>query len=123
MFPAGHSWVNFAGDDLAIVANYDASVAHCTWVFNRRGLALESLPDYLDRGVNLCLGTDTSPQSMIEAMRWAAVVGKIMVRQTEKATAADVFNAATLNAAKMLKRGDLGQVHGTHINPFYENVE
>ena len=110
MFPAGHSWVNFAGDDLAILADYDASVAHCTWVFNRRGLALESLPTYLERGINLCLGTDTSPQSMIEAMRWAAVVGKIMVRQTEKATAADVFNAATLNAARMLKRDDLGRI-------------
>ena len=47
---------------------------------------------------------------MIEAMRWAAVVGKIMVRQTEKATAADVFNAATLNAANMLGRDDLGRI-------------
>ena len=81
MFPAGHSWVNFAGDDLAILVKHQASVAHATWVFNRRGLALESLPDYLEAGINLCLGTDTSPQSMIEAMRWAAVIGKIMVRQ------------------------------------------
>ncbi len=110
MFPAGHSWVNFAGDDLSILAKHQASVAHATWVFNRRGLALESLPDYLEAGVNLCLGTDTSPQSMIEAMRWAAVIGKIMVRQTEKATAADLFNAATLNAAKMLGRDDLGRI-------------
>lgn len=110
MFPAGHSWVNFAGDDLSILVKHEASVAHATWVFNRRGLALESLPNYLEAGVNLCLGADTSPQSMIEAMRWAAVVGKIMVRQTEKATAADVFNAATLNAAKMLRRDDLGRI-------------
>ncbi|MCB0030712.1 MAG: amidohydrolase family protein [Anaerolineales bacterium] len=110
MFPAGHSWVNFAGDDLAILARHGVSVAHATWVFNRRGLALESLPAYLEAGVNLCLGTDTCPQSMIEAMRWAAVVGKIMVRQTEKATAADLFNAATLNAANMLGRDDLGRI-------------
>eukprot|EP00904_Undaria_pinnatifida_P002347 jgi/Undpi1/12112/HiC_scaffold_41.g14085.m1 len=110
MFPAGHSWVNFSGDDLAILARHKVSVAHATWVFNRRGLALESLPAYLEAGVNLCLGTDTSPQSMIEAMRWAAVVGKIMVRQTEKATAADLFNAATINAARMLKRNDLGKI-------------
>ena len=110
MFPAGHSWVNFAGDDLSILARHRVSVAHATWVFNRRGLALESLPDYIDAGVNLCLGTDTSPQSMIEAMRWAAVIGKIMVRQTEKSTAADLFNAATINAAKMLGREDLGRI-------------
>jgi len=110
MFPAGHSWVNFAGDDLTILADHNVSVAHATWVFNRRGLALESLPTYLDVGINLCLGTDTSPQSMIEAMRWSAVVGKIMVRETEKSTAADVFNAATINAAKLLQRDDLGRI-------------
>ena len=51
---------------------------------------------YLARGVNMTLGTDTSPQSMIEGMRYTAVVGKIVDRQTEVATAADVFNAATL---------------------------
>ena len=33
MFPAGHSWVNFAGDDLAILARHGVSVAHATWVF------------------------------------------------------------------------------------------
>ena len=71
---------------------------------------MESFPEYLDAGVNMCLGTDTSPQSMIKALRWAAVIGKIMIRQTQKSTAADVFNAATLNAAKMLHRDDLGRI-------------
>ncbi len=32
IYPAGHSWVNFAGDDLAILAKHQASVAHATWV-------------------------------------------------------------------------------------------
>jgi cytosine/adenosine deaminase-related metal-dependent hydrolase len=107
---AGHSWVQFAGDDLPLLADAGASVAHCSWVFNRRGLAMESFPAYQEAGVNLCLGTDTSPQSMLEALKWSAVVGKLMIRQTEKATAADVFNAATLNAAKMLHRDDLGRI-------------
>ncbi|MEE3345641.1 MAG: amidohydrolase family protein [Chloroflexota bacterium] len=110
IYPAGHSWVNFAGDDLSILKRHKASVAHATWVFNRRGIAMESFPEYLDAGVNVCLGTDTCPQSMIEAMRWSAVVGKIMSRQTEKSTAADVFNAATLNPAQMLHRDDLGRI-------------
>ena len=110
IYIAGNDWVNYAGDDLSILAKHGASVAHATWVFNRRGGAMDSLPAYLDSGVNICLATDTSPQSIIEAMRWAAVVGKIMIRQTEKSTAADVFNAATLNAAKMLQRDDLGRI-------------
>ena len=51
----------------------------------------------------MCLGTDTAPQSMIEALRWTAVLGKVMSRNTQKSTAADVFNAATLNGANSSK--------------------
>jgi cytosine/adenosine deaminase-related metal-dependent hydrolase len=107
---AGHSWVQFAGNDLKLLADADASVAHCTWVFARRGLVMESFADYVERGVNMTLGTDTAPQSMIEALRWAAVLGKVTKRQTEVSTARDVFNAATIGGANMLHRDDLGRV-------------
>ncbi len=107
---AGNSWVQFHGDDLSILANHNASVAHNVWVFARRGIAMESFPGYIDAGVNMCLGTDTAPQSMIEALRWTAVLGKVISRNTEKSTARDVFNAATLNAARMLHREDLGRI-------------
>ena len=56
------------------------------------------------------LATDTAPQSMIEALRWTAVVSKIVDRRTEVATAADVFNAATLGGARALGRDDLGRI-------------
>ncbi len=107
---AGSSWPQFAGDDLSILARNGASVAHCVWVFARRGIAMESFPRYIEAGVNMTLGTDTSPQSMISGMRFTAVIGKIMARDSEKSTSADVFNAATLNAAKMLHRDDLGRI-------------
>ncbi|MEX2314643.1 MAG: amidohydrolase family protein, partial [Thermomicrobiales bacterium] len=107
---AGSSWAQYSGDDLSLLAESGASVAHCVWVFARRGIAMESFGGYLKAGVNMCLGTDTAPQSMIEALRWTAVVGKITSRDTQQSTAADVFNAATLNAAKMLHRNDLGRI-------------
>lgn len=107
---AGGSWANYAGDDLALLAASGANVAHCVWVFARRGIAMESFARYLDRGINMTLGTDTAPQSMIESLRWTAVVSKIVDRQTEVATAADVFNAATLDGAKALGRDDLGRI-------------
>jgi cytosine/adenosine deaminase-related metal-dependent hydrolase len=47
---------------------------------------------------------------MIEALRWTAAVSKIVDRRTEVATAADVFNAATLGGAKALGRDDLGRI-------------
>ncbi len=104
------SWTNWAGDDIGILADTGTNVAHCVWVFARRGIAMESFARYLARGVNMTLGTDTCPQSMIEGLRYTAVVGKIVDRQTEVATAADVFNAATLGGAKALGRDDLGRI-------------
>jgi cytosine/adenosine deaminase-related metal-dependent hydrolase len=71
---------------------------------------MESFSRYTDAGVNMTLATDTAPQSMLEALRWAAVVSKIIDRQTEQATAADAFNAATINGAKALGRDDLGKI-------------
>jgi cytosine/adenosine deaminase-related metal-dependent hydrolase len=107
---AGGTWANYHGDDLAILAESGTNVAHAVWVFARRGIAMESFARYLERGVNMTLATDTAPQSMIEAMRWAAAISKIVDRRTEIATAADVFNAATLGGAKALGRDDLGRI-------------
>lgn len=107
---AGGSWAQYAGDDIGVMAASGCSVAHAPWVFARRGIAMESFSRYLEAGINMSLGTDTAPQSMIEAMRFAAVVSKIVDRQTEVATAAQVFNAATLGGAKALGRDDLGRI-------------
>jgi cytosine/adenosine deaminase-related metal-dependent hydrolase len=71
---------------------------------------MESFPRYLAAGVNVCLGTDTCPLSMLHALRWAAVVGKIAARDSQQSTARDVFDAATLNPGRMLHRDDLGRI-------------
>src|SRR4030095_12407055 len=59
---------------------------------------------------NMCRATTPHPQSVIEAMRWAAVVSKMAERQTEATTAAHVFDAATLGGARALGRDDLGRI-------------
>lgn len=107
---AGGSWAQYAGDDIGVMAASGCSVAHAPWVFARRGIAMESFGRYLKAGINMTLGTDTAPQSMIEAMKFAAVISKIMDRQTETATAADMFNAATLGGARAIDRDDLGRI-------------
>ena len=104
------SWTNWPGDDVGILADTGTNVAHAVWVFARRGIAMESFARYLARGVNMTLGTDTAPQSMLEALRYTAVVSKLVDRQTEVATAADVFDAATLGGARALNRDDLGRI-------------
>lgn len=106
----GSSWTNYPAGDIEIMADAGCSVAHAVWVFARRGIAMESFARYLAAGVNMTLGTDTNPQSVIEAMRWAAVISKIIDRNTQVATAADAFNAATLGGARALGRDDLGKI-------------
>src|SRR2546425_3121997 len=106
----GSSWTNYPAGDIAIMAGAGCSVAHAVWVFARRGVVMESFAAYRRAGVNLSLGTDTNPQSVIEAMRWAAVVSKIVERNTEATTAAHVFDAATLGGARALGRDDLGRI-------------
>jgi len=106
----GSSWTNYPEGDVAIMADAGCSVAHAVWVFARRGVVMESFGSYRRAGVNMALGTDTNPQSVIEAMRWAAVVSKIVERNTEATTAAHVFDAATLGGARALGRDDLGRI-------------
>ena len=106
----GNSWVNFAGDDLGLLARSGTSVSYNAWCFIRRGLVMESFPDYVAAGINMCLGTDTAPQSMIESLRWTAIAGKVASRRTDVSTARDVFDAATVNAATALGRPDLGRI-------------
>jgi cytosine/adenosine deaminase-related metal-dependent hydrolase len=106
----GSSWTNYPAGDIAIMAGAGCSVAHASWVFARRGVAMESFARYRAAGITMSLGTDTNPQSVLEAMRWAAVCSKIVERNTEATTAADVFDAATLGGARALGREDLGRI-------------
>jgi len=110
IFPNSHSWINQIGNDIEILGDAGATVAHAPWVFARRGIALENFGGYLSAGVNMAIGTDTAPQSMLEAMRWAAVLGKVTGRNAERSTAAEVFTAATLGGAAALGRDDLGRL-------------
>src|SRR4029434_5619608 len=100
----GSSWTNYPDGDIRLMAEAGCSVAHAVWVFARRGVAMESFGRYREAGVNMSLGTDTNPQSVIEAMRWAAVVSKMMERNYAANTAAHAFDAATLHGAPHVLR-------------------
>src|SRR5205823_4501238 len=106
----GSSWTNYPAGDVQMMADAGCSVAHAVWVFARRGIAMESFARYQAAGVNMSLGTDTNPQSVLEAMRWAAVMSKTVERNTAATTAADAFDAATLGGARALGRDDLGRI-------------
>jgi cytosine/adenosine deaminase-related metal-dependent hydrolase len=110
VFTSESSWMSQSGSDIEILAATGASVAYNPWCYLRQGVLLESFPRYEAAGINMCLGTDAVPQSMVESMRFAALSGKVMERRPDAMTARSAFNAATINAANMLRRPDLGRL-------------
>ena len=113
------------GDDIELLARTQTSVIHCPLVYARSGIALEWFGKYLERGVNLAMGTDTFPPDILMNIK----VGSFMARRAARCqnlarrgtdtpdidplkgnTYADFFNAATLGGARALGRDDLGRL-------------
>ncbi|WP_323131249.1 amidohydrolase family protein [Sinorhizobium medicae] len=106
-----HPWVRWPKtDDLGSIANAGATVAHCPTVFARRGIMLDHIGLYRQRGVNLGIGTDVYPNNMLDEMRLAIYAGRLMAGNPRDATLADVFAAATVGGAKALRRPDIGRI-------------
>ncbi|MFC1803956.1 amidohydrolase family protein [Thermoproteota archaeon] len=113
IFISGHSMTGFPdpwGIDIGILAESGTTVAHCPTPFVRYGIAMESYSKYLGRGVKIGLGTDTSPQDLINEMRTASYLSKIIESEARVATAKQVFDSATIVGADALKRSDLGRL-------------
>jgi 5-methylthioadenosine/S-adenosylhomocysteine deaminase len=97
-------------NDLKLLGRAGTSVSHCAINIARRGRALDNWKKYVEAGVNMTLGSDTYPRDMMMNMRTASYMGKIASQTFFAATAAEVFNAATLGGAKWLGRDDLGRL-------------
>lgn len=111
VFLTGHSWTAYPyGDDLKIIADSGASVAHSPLKYLKLGIAMESFDRYLKAGVNMGIGTDTFPKDIISEMRYAALVSRLAEKSFIAGHPRDVFNAATLGGAKMIGRDDLGRL-------------
>jgi len=85
-------------------------VSHCPVNIARRARFLDSWERYRKAGVNIALGTDTYPRDMIMQMRIASYFGKVASRNLRAASAAEVFEAATLGGSRSLGRDDLGRL-------------
>ena len=76
----------------------------------RRGRFLNNWETYRKAGVNIALGTDTYPRDMVLQMRNASYFGKVASGNLKAATAAQVFEAATLGGAQSVGRDDIGRL-------------
>ena len=56
------------------------------------------------------IGTDTFPPNILEEMRLAALINKIIDGRKDTGTIRDIYNAVTVGGAKALGRDDLGKL-------------
>jgi 5-methylthioadenosine/S-adenosylhomocysteine deaminase len=108
---AEHPRLSYSGGrDLKLMGAAKVSISHCPINLIRRARSLDSWQKYTEAGVNITIGSDTYPRDMIMNMRHASYHGKVMSNNLSAATAAEVFNAATINGAISLGRDDLGRL-------------
>jgi 5-methylthioadenosine/S-adenosylhomocysteine deaminase len=106
-----HPWLHWtSGSDLGRLADKGVNIAHCPTVFARRGITLRTFGEYIRRGVNLGIGTDTYPHNFLEEMRNAMTCARVIAESVDDLNTSDVFNAATIGGAKALQRNDIGRL-------------
>jgi 5-methylthioadenosine/S-adenosylhomocysteine deaminase len=110
-FVAENPLMNYSGGrDLELMGAGGVTVSHCPVNIARRGRYLDSWERYRKAGINLALGSDTYPRDPIMQMRMASYFGKVIGHNLRAASAAEVFEAATLGGARALGREDLGRL-------------
>lgn len=111
VFTDEHPWMNWPHRrDLGLLAETETSVAHCPTPFARDGTVMHHLGAYMDAGVNVAIGTDTHPQNLFEEMRMAETLARVAAGALHTCSTSRVFHAATIGAATLLGRNDLGRL-------------
>lgn len=106
-----HPWLHWTTrEDIGRLTDSGTTVAHCPTVFMRRGIALTTLGSYLGAGINIGIGTDTYPHSMLDELKNALTVARITAGTVDDVTTAQVYNAATVGGASVLSRPDIGRL-------------
>ena len=95
--------------DRNLLADSGSTVVHCSYRKAREAV-IGPFSEYLQKGINVALGTDSYSSDITETIKMAAVLGKIRLNRVGAPTALDAYHAATLGGAQGLGRSDLGQI-------------
>ena len=103
--------VHVLDEDIELLAKHHASVVHCPHSNLKLGSGIAPVQKMLDRGVNVCLGTDGASSNnnldMMGEMRTAALIGPIAAEDARAVDAVTALEMATLNGAKALGLQDV----------------
>lgn len=97
--------------DFPILARTGTSCVHIAYRKAKEALT-SPFWEFLERGINVALATDSYSHDFILDMKFAAMLGKVRSGKGGLVTAERVLECATWGAAKALGRPDLG-----HLNP------
>ena len=97
--------------DIGLLAETGTSMAHCPASSARRGFhRLANMPDLVDAGVNITLGTDNMSEDMFDALRIGIIANRGLRGDASRPTPSEMLIWATRNAAQALGREDLGSL-------------
>ena len=100
----------FPAHELDALVKSQTTIIHLAWVKARQGASMRSFGKFKKAGVRMGIGTDTYPFDMIQEMRCAATISKVVDASPTSTTSADIFYAATVGGADALSRPDLGRL-------------
>ena len=98
-------------NDMDIIARTKTNVIHASYRKAKEGLN-SPYWQFLERGANVALATDSFSHDLIEDLRLGALLGKISQSKVGTPQAQHLVSSATHGAAKALGRDDIG-----HLNP------
>lgn len=101
---------NATEDDLKLYAEHGVSIVHCPLVSGRGGSSLKSFSKVRDMGINIAMGTDTTPPDMLMNLLVGLITCRMNDGAPDRIMCRDLYDAATLGGAKALGRTDIGRL-------------
>lgn len=102
--------IRLTDDDLELIADRGAAVAHCPTSNMKLANGIAPIPDLLERGVRVGLGTDSvmtnNNLDMFEEMRQAGLVQKLRTLDASAMPCRMLLRLATIESARALGLGD-----------------
>jgi 5-methylthioadenosine/S-adenosylhomocysteine deaminase len=96
-------------DEYQVMADTGTHAMHCPCCNTKLGSGIAKVPEMLEKGINVALGSDGAPSNnnldMFIEMRLASIIHKYRLG-AEKMPAEDVLKMATMGGAKALGMGD-----------------
>ena len=101
-------------EDMQILSDYNVSVATCPSSNLKLASGIAPIKSYLDRGINVCIGTDgvasNNNLDMFKEMYLTSCLAKVYTGKADCILAKDILKMATINGAKALGFSNVGMI-------------